>query len=51
MPAPKLIDVTPFDLPILKPDVNIDGICCNGPDDFVLDGYQYHPTIKAPLNN
>jgi thymidylate synthase len=40
-----------FDLPILKTMAKIDGICCNTPDDFVLDGYQYHPTIKAPLSN
>ena len=29
----------------------MDGICCNSPDDFVLVGYQHHPTIKAPLSN
>jgi thymidylate synthase len=40
-----------FDLPTLKTNAKMDGICCNGPDDFVLDGYQYHPTIKAPLSN
>jgi thymidylate synthase len=40
-----------FDLPTLKTDVKIDGICCATPDDFVLEGYQYHPTIKAPLSN
>jgi thymidylate synthase len=40
-----------FDLPKLKTDVKIDGICCNEPDDFILEGYQYHPTIKAPLSN
>jgi thymidylate synthase len=42
---------TSFDLPTLKTDVKIDGICCAIPDDFVLEGYQYHPTIKAPLSN
>jgi len=40
-----------FDLPILKTNAKMDGICCNVPDDFVLEGYQYHPTIKAPLSN
>ena len=40
-----------FDLPTLKTNVKIDGICCNAPDDFILEGYQYHPTIKAPLSN
>ena len=40
-----------FDLPTLKTDAKMDGICCNVPDDFVLEGYQYHPTIKAPLSN
>ena len=40
-----------FDLPTLKTNAKIDGICCNVPDDFVLEGYQYHPTIKAPLSN
>ena len=42
---------TSFDLPKLKTDVKIDGICCATPDDFILEGYQYHPTIKAPLSN
>jgi thymidylate synthase len=40
-----------FDLPTLKTNAKMDGICCNVPDDFVLEGYQYHPTIKAPLSN
>jgi len=40
-----------FDLPTLKTNSKIDGICCNVPDDFVLEGYQSHPTIKAPLSN
>jgi len=40
-----------FDLPKLITNAKIDGICCNTPDDFVLEGYQYHPTIKAPLSN
>ena len=29
----------------------MDGICCNTPDDFVLENYQSHPKIKAPLSN
>jgi len=40
-----------FDLPILKTDAKMDGICCNTPDDFILEGYQSHPAIKAPLSN
>ena len=40
-----------FNLPTLKSDVKIDGICCATPDDFLLMDYQYHPTIKAPLSN
>jgi len=40
-----------FDLPTLKTDAKMDGICCNTPDDFVLEEYQYHPAIKAPLSN
>jgi thymidylate synthase len=41
----------PFDLPKLKTDAKMDGICCNVPDDFELIGYQSHPTIKASLSN
>jgi thymidylate synthase len=40
-----------FDLPILKTNAKMDGICCNVPDDFILERYHYHPTIKAPLSN
>ena len=40
-----------FDLPRLKTDAKMDGICCNVPDDFILEGYESHPTIKAPLSN
>jgi thymidylate synthase len=40
-----------FDLPTLKTNAKMDGICCNVPDDFVLEGYQSHPVIKAPLSN
>jgi len=49
--AKEQISREPFDLPILKTDAKMDGICCNTPDDFVLDGYQSHPTIKASLSN
>ena len=49
--AKEQISRTPYELPTLKTDVKIDGICCATPDDFVLEGYQYHPTIKAPLSN
>ncbi len=42
---------TPYELPTLKTKVKIDGICCATPDDFILEGYQHHPTIKAPLSN
>jgi thymidylate synthase len=40
-----------FDLPKLKTNAKLDGICCNIPDDFELIGYQSHPAIKAPLSN
>jgi thymidylate synthase len=49
--AKEQIGRTSFDLPKLKTDVKIDGICCATPDNFVLEGYQSHPTIKAPLSN
>jgi thymidylate synthase len=49
--AKEQIGRTSFNLPKLKTDVKIDGICCATPDDFVLENYQYHPTIKAPLSN
>ena len=49
--AKEQISRDPFDLPQLKTDAKLDGICCNTPDDFVLEGYQYHPAIKAPLSN
>jgi thymidylate synthase len=49
--AKEQIGRTSFDLPKLKTDAKIDGICCNVPDDFILEGYQHHPTIKAPLSN
>jgi len=49
--AKEQIGREPFDLPQLKTDAKMDGICCNVPDDFVLEGYQSHPAIKAPLSN
>jgi thymidylate synthase len=49
--AKEQIGRTPYELPTLKTDVKIDGICCANPSNFVLEGYQYHPTIKAPLSN
>ena len=49
--AKEQIGRTSFDLPQLKTQAKMDGICCNVPDDFVLEGYQSHPTIKATLSN
>jgi thymidylate synthase len=49
--AKEQISREPFDLPQLKTDAKMDGICCNVPDDFILEGYQSHPAIKAPLSN
>ena len=49
--AKEQIGRTSFDLPKLKTNAKMDGICCNVPDDFELVGYQHHPTIKAPLSN
>jgi thymidylate synthase len=49
--AKEQIGRTSFDLPQLKTEAKMDGICCNVPDDFILEGYQSHPTIKAPLSN
>jgi thymidylate synthase len=49
--AKEQIGRTSFDLPQLKTKAKMDGICCNVPDDFVLEGYQSHPTIKATLSN
>ena len=49
--AKEQISRTPFDLPQLKTEAKMDGICCNVPDDFILEGYQSHATIKAPLSN
>jgi thymidylate synthase len=40
--AKEQISREPFDLPKLKTNAKIDGICCNGPDDFELIGHQSH---------
>ena len=47
--AKEQIGRTSFELPQLKTEAKMDGICCNVPDDFILEGYQ--STIKAPLSN
>jgi thymidylate synthase len=49
--AKEQIGRTSFDLPQLKTEAKLDGICCNVPGDFILEGYQSHPAIKAPLSN
>jgi thymidylate synthase len=49
--AKEQLSRTPYELPTLKTEVKIDGICCATPDDFILEGYKHHPTIKAPLSN
>jgi thymidylate synthase len=49
--AQEQIGRTSFVLPQLKTNAKMDGICCNVPDDFILEGYQSHPAIKAPLSN
>lgn len=49
--AKEQISREPFDLPKLKTDAKMDGICCNVTDDFILEEYQSHPAIKAPLSN
>jgi thymidylate synthase len=49
--AKEQISREPFDLPTLKTNAKMDGICCNVPDDFILEGYQSHSVIKADLSN
>jgi thymidylate synthase len=49
--AKEQIGREPYELPKLKTEAKMDGICCNVPDDFILEGYQSHPAIKAPLSN
>lgn len=39
-------------LPMMLPEVNLTNVdILNGEFNFNLIGYEYHPTIKAPLNN
>ena len=54
--AKEQIHRTPFELPKLKITENVkraEGDCLPmyRVEDFVLEGYQAHPTIKAPLSN
>ena len=54
--AKEQINRTPFELPKLKITENVkraEGDCLPmyKVEDFVLEGYQAHPTIKAPLSN
>ena len=49
--AKEQISRTSFELPLLKTEVILDGICCAKFEDFVLENYQSHPAIKAPLSN
>ena len=54
--AKEQIHRTPFELPKLKITENVkraEGDCLPmyKVEDFVLEGYQAHPTIKAPLSN
>jgi thymidylate synthase len=38
--------------PMKLPTVHVrDGIFCSSPVDIILENYQSHPTIKAPLSN
>jgi thymidylate synthase len=38
--------------PMKLPTVHVrDGIFCSSPVDVILENYQSHPTIKAPLSN
>jgi thymidylate synthase len=49
--AKEQLSRTPYELPTLKTEVKISDIFSATPNDFVLDNYQSHPTIKAPLSN
>jgi thymidylate synthase len=54
--AKEQIHRTPFELPKLKITENVkraEGDCLPmyKVEDFILEGYQSHPTIKAPLSN
>jgi len=46
--AKEQISKEPFDLPTVHVR---DGIFCSSVNDVILENYQSHPTIKAPLNN
>jgi thymidylate synthase len=46
--AEEQIDREPFELP--KVSVR-DGIFCSSINDVILENYQSHPAIKAPLSN
>jgi len=46
--AKEQISREPFDLPTVHVR---DGIFCSSVNDVILENYQSHPTIKAPLNN
>jgi thymidylate synthase len=46
--AKEQIGREPFDLPTVHV---IDGIFCSSVNDVILENYQSHPTIKAPLSN
>jgi thymidylate synthase len=46
--AKEQITREPFELPTVHVR---DGIFCSSPNDVILENYQSHPTIKAPLSN
>jgi thymidylate synthase len=50
--AKEQIGREPFELPTLKIlDVNVDDIAHYEINDFIINDYQSHPSIKAPLSN
>ena len=54
--AKEQIGRTPFELPTVKIETEViwrEGDCLPtySPNDFILEGYQSHPAIKAPLSN
>jgi thymidylate synthase len=46
--AKEQIGREPYDLPTVHVR---DGIFCSSVNDVILENYQSHPTIKAPLSN
>ena len=48
IPISKQLGREPYDLPTIYIR---DGICSRGKEDFVLENYQSHPSIKLPLSN